>query len=74
VVIGSARSTSAITSDPGRPPAEPLARGGVDLDDGDLPTRLDAFKVEALDDPVVGKAESEARVFVERDHPALLLM
>ena len=53
-----------------RQQAQPLAGAGVDLEDRHPPPGLDAFQVEAGDDPVVGEAEGEARVFVERDHPA----
>ena len=48
--------------------AQPLAGCGVELEDRDLPPGLDAFEVEAGDDPVVGEAEGEVRVTVERDH------
>src|SRR5262249_32210940 len=48
---------------------------GAWVDPEDLHPRpnLDAFEMESRDDPVVGEAEGEMGVFVERDHPAFLL-
>jgi len=38
-----------------------------------MPSGLDAFEMEAGDDPVIGKPEGEVRVVVEWDHPAFFL-
>ena len=59
-MIGSGRSTQ------GRQQAQALAGAGVDPVDFHLPPGLDAFQMEAGDDPVVGEAEGELRVVVER--------
>ncbi len=48
--------------------AQAFATGGFDLEDFYPPPGLDAFQVAARDDPVVGKAEGEVRVFVEGCH------
>ena len=55
-----------------RQQAQPLAGAGVDLEDRHPPPGLDALQVEPGDDPVVGEAEGEVRVFVERQHPTPL--
>src|SRR5947209_4477040 len=57
----------------GRQEAQALATVGVDLEDLHPPPGPDALQVEAGDSAVVGKAEGEVWVFVERDHPAFLL-
>jgi hypothetical protein len=59
--------------DPGTAQTQALAGGGVDLEDGDMPPRLDAFKIESRNDPVASEAEREVWVFVERRHHAFLL-
>src|SRR5262249_7543074 len=47
---------------------QPLASVGVDLEDRHLPPGLNAFEMKARNDPVVGEAEGEVRVFVEWQH------
>src|SRR5207249_2925436 len=54
----------------GRHQAQPLASAGVGLEYRYPLTGLDAFEMEAWDDPVVCKTESEPEVVVEWDHPA----
>jgi hypothetical protein len=48
--------------------SQPLAGARVNLEDFYLPPGLDAFEVKARNDPVVGEAEGEVWVVVERKH------
>jgi hypothetical protein len=64
---------AALANGGGRQQAQALAGAGVDPEDFYPPPGLDAFQVEARDDPVVRKSEGEPGVFVERDHPAFFL-
>ena len=50
--------------------AGPAARVSVDPEDLHPPPGLNAFQVNARDEPVVGKAKGEPGVVVEWDHPA----
>jgi hypothetical protein len=57
----------------GEQQAQTLAAAWVNLENRNPSHCLDAFQVKAGNNPVVGKAEREVRVTVERNHPAFFL-